>query len=562
MKHNLLLIGAALSLSSCAAVFGPSQVDVTVIGVNDFHGNLLPTSFRVPDPADRSKTLTVQAGGVEAMGTILANARRTNPNTVFVGVGDMTGASPLISGLLRDEPTIDALTGLGMKVNVVGNHEFDYGFAELQRYQKGGCNSNDAAKACKFNNTFAGAGFTYIAANVLDEKTGQPVLPAYKIVQVGPAKIAFVGAVLKDTPTVVTPSGVAGLRFADEVASINAAIPAIKRMGADAIVALVHQGGTARDTFDIVDCTTLSGPIVDIAKGLDPAVSAIMTGHTHRGYNCRVPDPNGTPRVVIQGDALGHLLQRLDLTVDLRTNRVLAVKASNVVVDAANTAKDPAMTALVNKAKGLTDPIAKTVIATLGVEQISRTATPNGESPLGRVIADSQLAATSSPDKGGAVIAFMNPGGIRADLPVNVPNASKQVTYGDAFAVQPFGNILTVITLTGAQIKAVLEQQFDNPSAGSNRILQVSRGLSYTWDNSKPKGEKVSSLRLNGQAIDPAASYRVTVNNFLADGGDGFTVFAQGTNRLGGELDINAFQAFLTAGTVTPDTTERITRLN
>lgn len=562
MKNNLLLIGAALSLSSCSMILGPSTVDVTVIGVNDFHGNLLPTSFRVPDPADRTKTLTVQAGGVEAIGGILAEARKANPNTIFVGVGDMTGASPLISGLLRDEPTINALNSLGMAVNVVGNHEFDYGFAELMRYQKGGCNSNDAAKACKFNNTFEGAKFPYIAANVIDEKTGQPALPAYKIVQVGSAKVAFVGAVLKDTPTVVTPAGVAGLKFEDEVKSINAAIPAIKRMGADAIVALVHQGGTSGDAFDIVNCKTLSGPIVDIAKNLDPAVSAIMTGHTHRGYNCLVPGPDGKDRTVIQGDALGHLLQRLDMTIDTRANRVTAIRASNVVVDAAKTPKDAAMTALVQKAKDLTDPIARTVIATLGVEQITRAAAPNGESLLGRVIADSQLAAAAPADKGGAVIAFMNPGGIRADLPVNVPNASKQVTYGDAFTVQPFGNILTVITLTGAQIKAALEQQFDNPSAGSNRLLQVSRGFTYTWDNAKAKGDKVSEIKLNGQAIDPAASYRVVLNNFLADGGDGFTTFAQGTNRLGGDLDIDAFRAYLTSTTVTPDTTERIKRLN
>ena len=240
MKKNLMLVGVALSLSSCSTMVGSSVADVTILGVNDFHGNLLPTSFRIPDPADRTKTVTVQAGGIESIGGVLAQVRRENPNTVFVGVGDMTGASPLVSGLLRDEPTIDALTALGMQVNVVGNHEFDYGFAELQRYQKGGCNSNDAAKACKFNNTFAGAGFTYIASNVLDEKTGQPVLPAYKIVKVGPARIAFVGAVLKDTPTVVTPAGVAGLRFEDEVKAINAAIPKIIRGGSNAIVALVH----------------------------------------------------------------------------------------------------------------------------------------------------------------------------------------------------------------------------------------------------------------------------------------------------------------------------------
>ncbi|WP_264777276.1 bifunctional metallophosphatase/5'-nucleotidase [Deinococcus aetherius] len=564
MKRNLMLVGAALSLSGCSQVLGPAQPDVTVtvIGVNDFHGNLLPTSFRVPDPNDRTKTVTVQAGGIETIGGILADARKANPNTVFVGVGDMTGASPLISGLLRDEPTIDALSKLDMKVNVVGNHEFDYGFAELQRFQKGGCNSNDPTRACKYENPFPGAKYTYIASNVIDEKTGALALPAYKIVTVGPARIAFVGAVLKDTPTVVTPSGVAGLRFEDEVAAINRVIPQLKRGNVDAIIALVHQGGASTDAFDVVDCKTLSGPIVDIAKGLDPAVSAIMTGHTHRGYNCRVPGPDGKERVVIQGDAFGHLLQRLDLSIDTRRNEVVSVEARNVLVDATNGPKDAAMTAIVQKAKAITDPVAQQPIATLGVEQITRAQNKAGESALGDVIADSQLAATRAPEKGGAVIALMNPGGIRADLPANVPNPTRRVTYGDTFAVQPFGNILTVITLTGAQIKAALEQQFDNPSAGQNRILQVSEGFAYTWDNARPKGDKVVTVTLNGQPLDPAASYRVTVNNFLADGGDNFTVFTQGTNRLGGDLDLDAFQNYLRGKEVTPPPTNRITRLN
>lgn len=561
MKNNLLLIGAALTLSSCSMVAGPATQDVTVIGVNDLHGNLLPTSFRVPDPADRTKTLTVQAGGIEAIGGVLDEARKANPNTIFVGVGDMTGASPLVSALLRDEPTIKALSDLGMSVNVVGNHEFDYGVQELGRFQKGGCASNAPEKACVFDKTFAGAGFTYLAANVKNS-AGQNVLPAYKIVQSGGARIAFVGAVLQATPTVVAPSGVAGLKFEDEAASINAVIPDIKAQKPDAIIALVHQGGTARDAFDVVDCKTLSGDIVKIAQTLDPAVGAIMTGHTHRGYNCTVAGPDGAPRPVIQGDAYGHLLQRLDLQVDTRAHKLLAVKASNVVVNAATGPKNAAMTALVKRAQEMTDPLAKRQVATLGAEQISRAANAAGESPLGRVIADAQLAAASSPDKGGAVIAFMNPGGIRADLPVNVPNASKGVTYGDVFTVQPFGNVMMVVSLTGAQVKEALEQQFDNPAPGQNRILQVSRGLTYTWDAAKPKGEKVSDLKLGGVALDPAATYRVTMNNFLADGGDGFTVFAKGTERLGGAVDLDALQEYLKAGTVTPDDAARITKLN
>lgn len=565
MNKNIALVGTALLLSGCTMMAGqraPQYQNVTVIGVNDFHGNLLPTSFRVPDPADRSKTVTVQAGGIETIGGILDTARKENPNTVFVGVGDMTGASPLISALLRDEPTVDALSRLGMTVNVVGNHEFDYGIKELMRYQKGGCDSNAPERACKFENTFPGAGYTYIAANVLDATTGKPVFPAYKMVTVGGARIAFVGAVLKDTPTVVTPTGVAGLRFEDEVASINKVIPAIRAQNPDAIIALVHQGGASTDAFDVVDCKTLTGDIVKIAQGLDASIGAVMTGHTHRGYNCQIPGPDGKARTVIQGDSYGHLLQRLDLRVDTANHRLESVSARNVVVDAAKLPKNAAMTELVGRARGQTDPLSRQVVATLGTEQISRTANAAGESVLGDVIADSQLAAAAPADKGSAVIAFMNPGGIRADLPVNVPNPNKTVTYGDVFTVQPFGNIMQVITLSGAQIKAVLEQQFDNPAAGQNRILQVSRGFTYTWDNAAAKGGKVSNIQLNGAAIDPAASYRVTLNNFLADGGDGFTAFAQGTNRTGGDVDLDAFQNYLKANTVTPGAANRITRLN
>ena len=570
MKNNVAYVGLALVLGGCSANIGdltlvpptPVYQNVTVIGVNDFHGNLLPTSFRIPDPADRTKTLTVQAGGIETIGGILDSARKENPNTVFVGVGDMTGASPLISALLRDEPTVDALSQLGMAVNVVGNHEFDNGIKELMRFQKGGCDSNATDRACKFNNTFKGASYSYIAANVIDTATGKPVFPAYKMVTVGTAKIAFVGAVLKDTPTVVTPTGVAGLSFEDEVASINKVMPEIKAQNPDAIIALVHQGGASTDAFDVVNCKTLSGDIVKIAQGLDSSIGAVMTGHTHRGYNCQIPGPDGKARTVIQGDSYGHLLQRLDLRVDIANHRLDTLKASNVVVDSATLPKNADMTTLVNKAKSITDPLGKQVVATLGVEQITRTANTAGESVLGDVIADSQLAAAASAAKGSAVIAFMNPGGIRADLPVNVPNPNKTVTYGDVFTVQPFGNIMQVITLTGAQIKAALEQQFDNPATGQNRILQVSQGFTYTWDNAAAKGSKVSNIRLNGVALDSAASYRVTLNNFLADGGDGFTTFAQGTNRTGGDVDLDAFQNYLKANTVTPGAANRITRLN
>ena len=535
-----LTAGAALTATMVTAQ--NDAIKVSLLAINDFHGNLMPSGFRVPDPADRTKTLTIQAGGVEAIATAVKEVKAKNPNTIVVGGGDLIGASPLVSSLLADEPSIDALSQIGMEVGALGNHELDKGAKELLRMQKGGCEGAfDATKACKFNSSFAGAKFQYIAANVIEKSTGKTFLPPYYIRKIAGVDIAFIGAVLKETPTIVLPSGVTGLEFLDEAEAVNKYVPELKAKGIETIVLLIHQGGTAQELFDQKDCNTLSGSIVDIVKRLDKAVDVVVSGHTHRGYQCRVDG-----RLVTQSDQYGHLLMQIDLAIDPKTKDVTSATSSAIVLDSAKVAKDADMTALVTKAKTLTDPIANQPIAKLAVEQITRDATPAGESALGDVIADSQLEATKAADKGGAVIAFMNPGGIRAHLPPN-PSPSKDVTYGDAFTVQPFGNSLVVLTLTGAQIKTLLEQQFENPAAGQNRILQVSAGFAYTWDAKKPKGEKVLEVSLNGVAIDPAKTYRVTVNNFLADGGDNFVVLREGKDRLGGEVDLDALQLYLRA---------------
>lgn len=540
----VLTVGAAVVIAAIGTSIGTAQSDpvkVSLLAINDFHGNLLPSGFRVPDPADRTKTLTLQAGGVEAIATAVKEVKAKNPNTIVVGGGDLIGASPLVSSLLADEPSIDALSQIGMEVGSLGNHELDKGAKELLRMQKGGCDAFDPSKACKFNSSFAGAKFQYIAANVIEKATGKTFLPPYFIRKVGDLEIAFIGAVLKETPTIVLPSGVAGLEFLDEAEAVNKYIPELKAKGIETIVLLIHQGGTAKELFDQKDCGSLAGSIVDIVKRLDKAVDVVVSGHTHRGYQCRVDG-----RLVTQSDQYGHLLMQIDLAIDPKTKDVISATSDAIVLDSAKVAKDADMTTLVTKAKTMTDPIANQPIAKLGVEQITRDATPAGESALGDVIADSQLEATKTPEKGGAVIAFMNPGGIRAHLPPN-PSASKDVTYGDAFTVQPFGNSLVVLSVTGAQIKTMLEQQFENPAAGQNRILQVSKGFTYTWDAKKPKGEKVLEVSLNGTALDPAKAYRITVNNFLADGGDNFAVLKEGKDRVGGEVDLDALQQYLLA---------------
>ncbi|WP_135227924.1 bifunctional metallophosphatase/5'-nucleotidase [Deinococcus fonticola] len=543
MKKNLALIGLSLTLSGCT-MLGPATTDITVIGLNDFHGNLEPTSFAgvmVPDPKDPSKQVRLTTGGIEVIGGYLDAERAKQKNLVFVGAGDLIGASPITSSLLRDEPSTIALSKLGMKYSSLGNHEFDQGLKELQRMQNGGCDSNDMSKACKFMNPYPGATFKWLGANVVDKTTGKPVFPAYQIETVNGAKIAFIGAVTKTTPTIVSPEGVASLNFLDEAESVNRYVPELKAQGVDAIIMLIHEGGVSKDGFDKPACGTLTGPIADIVNKLDPRVDAVISGHTHQGYNCVV---NG--RTVIQGDFYGHLLQRLDMTIDRQQHKVTSIRAANVVMDPRSTARNADMTALVTRARQLTDAVKQTPIGTLASASVSRTNNDAGESALGDLIADSQLAATK--DKG-AVIAFMNPGGVRADLNATAPNNT--ATFGDLYAVQPFGNTLVVMDLTGAQIKTLLEQQFDNPSAGQNRILQVSQGFTYSYDSTAPKGSKVdpASIKLDGQTLDPAQTYRVTMNSFLATGGDNFAAFKDGVNvlQLPNLVDVEAFSTYLKA---------------
>lgn len=545
MKRNLTLIGAALTLSSCSLFARPAEpVNVTVIGLNDFHGNLEATNFagvKVPDPADATKTVSLKAGGIEAIGGYLGQERAKTPNLLFVGAGDLIGASPVTSSLLRDEPSTIALSKLGMKFSSLGNHEFDQGLKELLRMQNGGCDSNDATKACKFQNPYPGASFKWLGANVVDKVTGQPALTPYMIEEVNGAKIGFIGVVTKTTPTIVSPDGVSTLNFLDEADSVNKYIPAMRRADVDAIIVLIHEGGVAKDGFDQPACGTLTGPIVDLVNRMSPAVNAVISGHTHQGYNCTVGG-----KTVIQGDFYGHLLQRLDLTVDKANHKLLSIKAANVVMDTRSLPKDAAMTEILTKAKQLTDAVKLSPVGPIASASISRTQNASGESALGDVIADSQLAATK--DKG-ALIAFMNPGGIRADL--NASAAGNTVTFGDAYAVQPFGNTLVVMDLTGAQIKTLLEQQFDNPSAGASRMLQVSKGFTYAYDSTAAAGSRVdpASIKLGGVTLDAAKTYRVTMNSFLATGGDNFLAFKGGTNvlQLPNVVDVDTFTAYVKA---------------
>jgi 5'-nucleotidase len=544
-----LTIMMALAASSIAQT--PAPVDLRILAINDFHGYLRapPGGITIADPEDKTKKITVAAGGAEHMATLVGQLREGRKNTIFVAAGDLIGASPFLSAMFHDEPTIEALSMMGLNISSVGNHEFDEGKDELLRMQHGGCHPIDQ---CQGPHPFAGAKFRYLAASTFVKDTGKTVFPAYGIREFGGIPVAFVGLTLKGTPGLVSPVGVADLEFRDEASTVNALIPELKSRGVEAIVVLIHEGGLP--TGDYNECPGVSGPIVDIVKKFDHAVDVVVTGHTHRAYVCEIDG-----RLVTSGDKYGTLVTAVDLKLDPVTRDVISARANNSIVRSATLAKDPDQTALIEAYDRVAAPIANRPAGSL-TETLSRTPKNTGESPLGDIIADAQLSATSAEAKGGAVIAFTNPGGVRADVTRKEDGA---VTYADLFASQPFRNQLVTITLTGKQIKDMLEQQWLDPKRP--RILQVSRGFGYAWDGSKGDGERVipERMSLNGEPVDPAASYRVTVNNFLFVGGDGFTVLTQGTAPQVGIYDVDALNSYFLANSpVGPTAADRIVRIN
>jgi 5'-nucleotidase len=543
----------ALVLGLTSPVFGQSAspVDLRILAINDFHGYLRPPpgGIRISDPDDKARKIVVPAGGAEHMATLVRQLREGHKNTIFVAAGDLIGASPFLSAMFHDEPTIESLSMMGLEVASVGNHEFDEGVDELRRMQNGGCHPVDK---CQGPHPFPGAKFHYLAASTFEKATGKTVFPPYEIRQFEGIPVAFIGLTLKGTPNIISPASAAGLEFRDEAETVNALVPELKARGVEAIVVLIHEGGVP--TGDYNECPGISGPIVDIVKKLDRAVDVVISGHTHQAYVC---DIDG--RLVTSGDKYGTLVTAIDLKLDPKTRDVISAKAENTIVRSQTLPKDASQTALIEAYDRLAAPIANRPAGSV-TETLSRVPNQAGESELGDVIADAQLAATRSPEKGGAVIAFTNPGGVRTDIARREDGA---VTYADLFSSQPFRNQLITLTLTGKQIKDTLEQQWLDPKRP--RILQVSKGFGYAWDASKGDGERIIAERmtLNGAPIDPAATYRVTVNNFLSLGGDGFTVLKEGQAPLTGPYDVDALQAYFQANSpIGPTPGNRIERVN
>jgi 5'-nucleotidase len=531
---------------SCSPATGmcePRVVELQILAINDFHGNIATSSGSFGG-----------TGRADFLAANIAAAEADADNSIFVSAGDLIGASPLISSLFHDEPTIEAMNLLGLDINGVGDHEFDEGSDELLRMAFGGSHPFDGDLD---GDGFAGADFEFLAANVVVDGTGDTLFEPYTVRSFQGVEVAFIGMTLEGTPSIVSPGGVAGLTFDDEAETVNALVPELQQNNIESIVVLLHEGG--RSDGGQNDCGSgLTGPIAEIVPLLDDAVDLVIAGHTNDEFVCEIDG-----KWVTMADTRGRLFTDIDVTLNAVTRDMTVVAIDNVPNLQGGVTPDPTVTALIDKYDALAASLANAVIGGI-TSDILRASNAAGESALGDVIADAQLAATAPAGFGESVVAFMNPGGIRSDLLFVSSGAELdgEVTFGEAFGVQPFGNSLVTMTLTGAQIHTLLEQQWLGQPFP--RILQVSDGFTYTWDASQPDGSKVdaSTIKIGGVVVVPGSEYRVTVNSFLAVGGDNFSELVNGTNRLGGEVDLDALVTYFGDNTppgVAPGPQDRIT---
>jgi 5'-nucleotidase len=575
-------LGAAallLALGGCATTAdrGPAgPVEVKLIAFNDFHGNLQPPKDTVNHPAPGPEAVRVPAGGAAYLASAIESLRSRNDNSLVVSAGDMIGASPLVSALFLDEPTIHAMNLIRIDYNAVGNHEFDRGQAELLRMQNGGCEKNTVRVPCAVE-PFGGAKFHFLAANVV-RQDGATLFPAYAIRSFGKGrrevKVAIIGMTLKETPTVVTPAGVAGLSFRDEAETVNALVPKLKAEGADAIVVVIHQGVYSKLGYNDQSCGAIEGDLVPILDRLDPAVDAVVSGHTHNAYVCDYGRINpARPILLTSAGRYGTLVTDINLTIDPAAGRVTAKRAENIIVQSeafTGSRGEVALTdavpryaphgevaALVDRYARAAEPIAARPVGRLSAPAL-KTANEHGEHVLGNLVADAQLAASKGAGAGNAQIAFMNPGGVRSDL---VPAADRGISFGQLFAAQPFANMLVVKSLTGRQVRALLEQQFasGSNSAQNPYVLSPSHNVRFAYDLSRPEGQRIVLLTVDGAPVRDETVYRVAMNSFLATGGDNFTLLREGTDPVVGIQDIDALEAYIAAaGSLTPPALGRV----
>lgn len=529
----------------------PGTASVRLLALNDFHGNLEPPTGSSGRAIDENGD-TVDAGGAAYVAAHLKRLR--NRDTLTVAQGDLIGATPLISAAYHDEPSVQFLGDIGVTASAVGNHEFDEGYKELLRIQHGGCHPEDG---CSPEGKWRGAEFDYLSANVLKQhgRKKKPLLKPWTIRRVNGVRVGFIGVVTKTTPSIVTAEGIKGLEFQDEVEAANRSARELKRRNVRAIVLLVHEGDQVNAGQRPDQCGVVPGAGSRIAEEADPEIDVVLSGHTHQQYVCSVKDPKGRPRLFSSGSSFGRVITEVNMKVDRRTGDVVrsSLRGDNHVVTR-DVPPDPRTERFVQTWKERVAEIANRPIGRITAD-ITREPSPSGETALGDLIADAQLASMRDL---GAQVAVMNPGGVRTDLTYAASGSEGDgvVTYGEAFAVQPFSNVMGVVSLTGAQLDALLEQQWTD---AGEKILQPSAGLRFTIDRSRPVGDRVSGITVDGEPVDPAATYKVAANNFLLGGGDGFTVFTEGTDQVLGPIDLDAFVAYFQAqGTLSPPPLDRI----
>ena len=562
MRKTLAISLLPLVLAACVttpASRGP--VEVQILAINDFHGALEPPRLSVVAGGAPGSEQRIPAGGAAHLATAMAKLREGHGNTISVAAGDLTGGSPFASSQFLDEPAVLAMNMVGLDLNAVGNHEFDRGTKELRRLQEGGCGKNTALVPCQVDKDFGGARYRYLAANV-KTATGDTFFPATAMRSFGrganQVKVGFIGLTLRETATLVSPDAVTDVTFADEAETINALVPKLRADGADAIVLLIHQGIYTKVGYNDKSCGGVSGDLLPVLAKLDPTIDVVVSGHTHAAYICDYAQIDSTrPFLLTSAGSRGMLVTDITLTIDPRTGRVSSKRADNVIVasgpydgpagtvpvDAAFPVYPPnaAVADMVSRYVTAAKPIADRVAGTLR-SPLQRARNTSGESQLGSLVADSQAAAT------GAEFAFMNAYGLRADL---IPRPDGTVTFGQLYSVQPFGNVLQVKGMTGAQLRTLLEQQFDSGTNTVERpnMLHASRGFVYTYDLRRPAGQRILSMTFNGKPIEDTRIYRVGISNFLATGGDNFFAFKDGTNLTGGGMeDVVALEAYLKRG--------------
>jgi 5'-nucleotidase len=570
-RFNARALGAGLATAATAATLAsvpamasaaptpakPKHATVQLLSFNDYHGHLEASDGPLSRAQDPTQTAV---GGAEYLATKLSTLRDKvgDGRSLTVAAGDLIGGSTFLSGMFHDEPSVETLDAMGLDVSSVGNHEFDEGTDELLRMQNGGCHPEDG---CYFEDEpYKGAQFQWLAANVVKRDTGKTLLPGTSIKQVSGVEVGFIGMTLEATDTLVSPAGVASVDFKDEVETANAQAAALKARGVEAIVVLLHEGGYQAGTIN--GCNGISAPIAQIAAQMDAEIDQIITGHTHQGYICSLPDPEGNPRLVTSAADYGRAVTETTLEIDRRTGEVdrTSAVAVNHLVD--RSVADPEQTEIIAKWNALAGPLKATIVGSHTEDILGDSSGNRGiETPMADLVADAILWGTEA-EKGGAQIAFMNVGGVREDLPLapKYGEGAGEVTFAEAYDIAPFGNLLNSLDLTGAQIEEVLEQQYQPiPARGSRPMLAlgVSEGFTYEWDATQPQGSRVvpGSMMLNGAPIDLAETYRVGTLSFLAQGGDSFTAFTQGTNLLGGPEDLQNLVDYLEVhpGLTAPD---------